>query len=1133
MTKIATSSMKKHFFITAAFTVIGLFIAVFLYLSLVPIELTGYRARIESTIKEKFGHTITFKKVVLKALPHPEIRLNEVRLLDDGETVLKARTLHIKLSALDLLAGRTSVRDLSVNGAELAVKRSPEGSINLLEYIEGRTGKSKRRIMAKNITISGSRVIFTDEVPAEKATFVITGLKAVVGKSPKGLVIDAWGELEPGARINLSGEVGLEKNTFDCGVSVTDMPLSVFGPYLRVRDPKASIEGIITADIGINISEGVSAKGRISYADLTANYPGLLTSPLISGSGAIKLELLNNAERNELRFTDLNLALDEFSISGSAFLTGPAGAKSIEASLSTTVAPIRALKELIPVKALPYKISSMADSFRPTGGNVTIKDLHIRSPLSNIMSGEALKASGAVSGTVSFDNLSFRHRALDALFSEIKGMVTVNDGTVTIEGLSGRYGHGRLKNLSGSLSDLKGNGRYDFTLDGTFEAGETLGALKGLIKEGPRAEKLSKAWASGTLGLKLRAKGSMREKLPADFSGEASFESVAVNLESSPMAVQIMEGVMGFDSEKVTFTGLSVSDGHSDIRLDGSVSHFLRLLESKSWEKTGPSFDISIDGVVAMETVSAAAVLAGKEAITSGLYLDEKALFKVSAKGNRRTFSLGTSIDLTPCQINFKGFVKKGKKYPLRLVASLAVDPKMVYVEKAEAGFGDSMMVLRGDFHRDLSNFIFAMGSDKVLLSDLDDISPLFKGEFDTKGLVRFNITGLRELNRTPSYEGTVELTGGRFSSPLIAKPVEEVNAKAEFTGNTALVEIDGMKAGTSSIHGRIEVLDINRKEVSFQLLAPRFDTADVFIKKDKKALAAGPPPRKVFTGSRAKKRFTGTGKIIIKEGRLWKHRTENFFAEVTLTNETINLHPVTAVVDNGTVRGEIIIFRDPKTDLKWKITAELSEVELEDFFDGLGAKKKILTGPTNGSVTIDCKRWAWPPKSCTNGFMSLASPKGKLYEFGALSKIFSIVNIFSVDELFRKGLQFKRLSGDFKFTDGVLSSDNLFLDSDSMRMSVVGNVNIVDKTTDSVLAMHPFVTIDKIITSIPLVGWVLTGEEQSMVSLYFKLTGPIKEPYIDPLPIDKMGNKIFSIFERLLELPMDMMKPGVDNKAP
>ena len=83
----------------------------------------------------------------------------------------------------------------------------------------------------------------------------------------------------------------------------------------------------------------------------------------------------------------------------------------------------------------------------------------------------------------------------------------------------------------------------------------------------------------------------------------------------------------------------------------------------------------------------------------------------------------------------------------------------------------------------------------------------------------------------------------------------------------------------------------------------------------------------------------------------------------------------------------------------------------------------------------------------------------------------------------------------------------------------------------DSTLGLHPFVTVDKIISNIPLAGWIIAGREKSTITMYYKIYGPLKNPEVEAVPISGMGKKILGIFERIFTAPIKGMGTDKEEK--
>jgi hypothetical protein len=61
---------------------------------------------------------------------------------------------------------------------------------------------------------------------------------------------------------------------------------------------------------------------------------------------------------------------------------------------------------------------------------------------------------------------------------------------------------------------------------------------------------------------------------------------------------------------------------------------------------------------------------------------------------------------------------------------------------------------------------------------------------------------------------------------------------------------------------------------------------------------------------------------------------------------------------------------------------------------------------------------------------------------------------------------------------------------------------------------------VDRIISSVPFLGWVMTGEDGRLVVVTLKIRGDIRNPVVTPQPLDTLSTPVKGIFERSLKLP-------------
>ncbi|MEJ2700329.1 MAG: hypothetical protein P8Z70_11805, partial [Desulfuromonadales bacterium] len=60
----------------------------------------------------------------------------------------------------------------------------------------------------------------------------------------------------------------------------------------------------------------------------------------------------------------------------------------------------------------------------------------------------------------------------------------------------------------------------------------------------------------------------------------------------------------------------------------------------------------------------------------------------------------------------------------------------------------------------------------------------------------------------------------------------------------------------------------------------------------------------------------------------------------------------------------------------------------------------------------------------------------------------------------------------------------------------------------------------DKIVTNIPIAGWILTGKEKALFTVYFRIKGKSEDPEVIPIPVTSVSEKVLGIFKRVFQLP-------------
>ena len=93
-----------------------------------------------------------------------------------------------------------------------------------------------------------------------------------------------------------------------------------------------------------------------------------------------------------------------------------------------------------------------------------------------------------------------------------------------------------------------------------------------------------------------------------------------------------------------------------------------------------------------------------------------------------------------------------------------------------------------------------------------------------------------------------------------------------------------------------------------------------------------------------------------------------------------------------------------------------------------------------------------------------------------------------------------------------------------TMSMVGSGDVGYADRTVDFVVLAYPLSSVDKVVQSIPVVGYVL-GKD--FLSVAVRVNGPLAEPKVALTPVRDVGKGLVDILSRTVKLPVTIFNPS------
>jgi hypothetical protein len=161
-------------------------------------------------------------------------------------------------------------------------------------------------------------------------------------------------------------------------------------------------------------------------------------------------------------------------------------------------------------------------------------------------------------------------------------------------------------------------------------------------------------------------------------------------------------------------------------------------------------------------------------------------------------------------------------------------------------------------------------------------------------------------------------------------------------------------------------------------------------------------------------------------------------------------------------------------------------------------------------------------------GEVAFSAEKGRIYRFGLLAKILSILNVTEIyrgeiPDLIGEGFAYHGMTISADIKGGKLIMQECSIDGVSMGIACEGSIDFSEKKMDLIILVAPFKTVDRIVKFLPLIRHILGGK---LISIPFRAKGELADPDVIPLHPTAVGSEVLGILERTLKLPITIMQP-------
>ncbi|MFN2368644.1 MAG: AsmA-like C-terminal domain-containing protein [Desulfurivibrionaceae bacterium] len=204
-----------------------------------------------------------------------------------------------------------------------------------------------------------------------------------------------------------------------------------------------------------------------------------------------------------------------------------------------------------------------------------------------------------------------------------------------------------------------------------------------------------------------------------------------------------------------------------------------------------------------------------------------------------------------------------------------------------------------------------------------------------------------------------------------------------------------------------------------------------------------------------------------------------------------------------------------------------------EDVIPCLGFENTLVTGDIHLDVNLKGVENRWQ-----SGNADLYSNGGYIHRLSFLSKVFRVVNLRDIlsgtdlPDYTGEGFAYSKIEIDGRVADNHLHVDKAFIDGAGLNIFGQGVVNMGDWTTDLTLMVAPLKTMDALITKIPLIGRIVGGADEAVISIPVGLKGKLRDPKVTILPPEAIGEGLLNLVQNTLRVPFRIISPLLRDRS-
>jgi uncharacterized protein involved in outer membrane biogenesis len=922
-------------------------------------------------------------------------------------------------------------------------------------------------------------------------------------------------------------------------VKVNSLPLNLFSVYLIRHLPSelsavSSLQsGWLDIDTSIegNLKDGFESSGDIIFRLLDLSQYSLgdkglrrevLSDPTKPHYGSVKYAM--NLKSDSVNFENIQFKVEDLSINGKCSI---AGFKKDEAVISLDFS----IPKLDIEKGKRYirgniNSSDASEIFEDVikEGELEVKSIKFSGKLKELIKLSEPSNFKLLSGVVDVKDLSLDIKKGEYLLRKLKGLMTLKDGNLNFSDVTGNYEGCRIINLDGSISELASLPYLRLSIKGDADIRKAKGAL---LKDIPLQYKKDIDAKSGIVTADIKIIGPLPKNTPPiRIEVDAEVKGAAINHAQVKLSLENMAGSIHLSPEEVRIKKLSGNMKDSKFSIKGVV---------KDFKSQNPLIDINLYSHLNLSD----ALSLGLDKIKKLSKAEGASEINLNLKGRKGDFTVSQTLDLTDASYKYDVWLEKDRGYPNRIQFDGRINSDAINIDNLAVSLKTAKLAVTGKVNNyDNPKFILSVSTNEMDIADV--VKFLTRAEdSDASGMasLQLNSVGYIKDIRNTKLKGRLSVKNAGFKLTYLPMPVNNLNATADFTGDRIFISSADGIFGDSAVRFSANVKEFSNPVIEFVLNAANFNFDKYFPSKDITGQAlppskAGIPSAGMEKSESPLKAITWRGKIAVDKGRLIGLPFESLMFDIYYNREMMKVKNLLLKGFSGSHVGKGWLNWDKEEGIELSFSNRMVNMNIENLYEKLPEGFRDIHGSININSKISGKgKDLGDIKKSMNGNVHIEIHNGSINRFHILSKIFSLLNVyqifkFKLPDLVTEGMPYNSIIANFEVKNGIAETKDLLIDSDAMRITTVGGIDIKTKQIDMIVGVQPFQTVDKIISSIPLAGRILTGDKKALIVFYYTVEGDMNDPEITAVPFESLGEGILGVFKRLLSTPKELLSP-------